>query len=322
MLGMRCLKHWLISMKSYYRVMLGKKSVHAETCVADSFIGADFDINQNLSSELPENWRDFNSKFREVFKANHPGKSNVSAGLACGFLWTICKGINIGDVVICPDGTGSYHVGEVVSNYLYQPDGILPHRRSVRWHSKRIERDTMSDALKKSSGSIGTVSNISAYAVEIESLLSGEFKSPIISNDPTVENPSEFALEKHLEDFLVQNWKQTELGRDYDIFEEDGELVGQQYQSDTGPMDVLAIKKDKSQLLVVELKKGRASDAVVGQILRYMGYVKQELAEPNQTVKGVIIALDDDTKIRRALAITPDISFYRYEVSFKLIRSN
>lgn len=322
MLGMHYLKHWLISMKSYYRVMLGKKSVHAETCVADSFIGADFDINQNLSSELPENWRDFNSKFREVFKANHPGKSNVSAGLACGFLWTICKGINIGDIVICPDGTGSYHVGEVVSNYLYQPDGILPHRRSVRWHSKRIERDTMSDALKKSSGSIGTVSNISAYAVEIESLLSGEFKSPIISNDPTVENLSEFALEKHLEDFLVQNWKQTELGRDYDIFEEDGELVGQQYQSDTGPMDVLAIKKDKSQLLVVELKKGRASDAVVGQILRYMGYVKQELAEPNQTVKGVIIALDDDTKIRRALAITPDISFYRYEVSFKLIRSN
>ena len=309
-------------MKSYYRVMLGKKSVHAETCVADSFIGADFDITQNLSDELPENWRDFNSKFREVFKANHPGKSNVSAGLACGFLWTICKGIKIGDIVICPDGSGAYHVGEVVSNYIYQPGGILPHRRSVRWHSKRIERDSMSDALKNSSGSIGTVSNISAYAVEIESLLSGEFKSPIISTDATVENPSEFALEKHLEDFLVQNWKQTELGRDYDIFEEDGELVGQQYQSDTGPMDVLAIKKDKSQLLVVELKKGRASDAVVGQILRYMGYVKQELAEPNQTVKGVIIALDDDTKIRRALAITPDISFYRYEVSFKLIRSN
>ena len=89
-----------------------------------------------------------------------------------------------------------------------------------------------------------------------------------------------------------------------------------------GPMDILAIKKDKSQLLVVELKKGRASDAVVGQVLRYMGYVKQELAEPNQSVKGVIIALDDDTQIRRALAMTPDISFYRYEVSFKLNKAN
>ena len=121
---------------------------------------------------------------------------------------------------------------------------------------------------------------------------------------------------------MVQNWKQTELGKDFDIFEEDGELVGQQYQSDTGPMDILAIKKDKTQLLVVELKKGRASDAVVGQVLRYMGYVKQELAEPNQIVKGVIIALEDDTRIRRALAMTPDISFYRYEVSFKLNKAN
>ena len=53
-----------------------------------------------------------------------------------------------------------------------------------------------------------------------------------------------------------------------------------------------------------------------------MGYVKQELAEPNQGVKGVIIALDDDTRIRRALAMTPDISFYRYEVSFKLNKAN
>ena len=34
-------------------------------------------------------------------------------------------------------------------------------------------------------------------------------------------------------------------------------------------MDILAIKKDKSELLVIELKKGRASDAVVGQTLRW-----------------------------------------------------
>ena len=69
---------------------------------------------------------------------------------------------------------------------------------------------------------------------------------------------------------MVQNWKQTELGKDFDIFEVDGELVGQQYQSDTGPMDILAIKKDKSQLLVVELKKGRASDEVVAGLFLIM----------------------------------------------------
>ena len=246
----------------------------------------------------------------------------MGAGLACGFLWTVSKGIKIGDIVLCPDGSGTYHVGEISSNYFYHPGGFLPHRRNVKWMAKHVEREAMSDMLKKSTGSIGTVSNITGYALELESLIAGVYKSPIISTDSTVEDPSEFALEKHLEDFLVQNWKQTELGKDFDIFEEDGELVGQQYQSDTGPMDILAIKKDKSQLLVVELKKGRASDAVVGQVLRYMGYVKQELAEPNQSVKGVIIALDDDTRIRRALAMTPDISFYRYEVSFKLIKAS
>ena len=36
-------------------------------------------------------------------------------------------------------------------------------------------------------------------------------------------------------------------------------------------------KKDKKTLLVVELKKGRVSDNVVGQIQRYMGYVNNLL---------------------------------------------
>jgi restriction system protein len=55
---------------------------------------------------------------------------------------------------------------------------------------------------------------------------------------------------------------------------------------------------------------------------RYMVFVKQELAGPNQSVKGMIIALLDDFRIHRALAMTPDISFYRYEVSFKLTKAN
>ena len=71
-------------------------------------------------------------------------------------------------------------------------------------------------------------------------------------------------------------------------------------------------------MLVVELKKGRASDVVVGQIQRYMGYVLGELAEEGQSVKGVIIALEDDLRIRRALQVVNNIDFYRYEVSFKL----
>jgi len=304
-------------MKKYYRVMLGRKSSHAEECLSGGFIGAGFDINQDLSKKLPESWRDFNKEFIPVFLANHPGKSRISAGLACGALWTVAKGIQVGDIVLCPDGTGTYRVGEVAGDYHYEPDKILPHRRKVTWLPASVERAAMSDALRHSAGSIGTVSNVSNHAAEIEQLIGGASAPKIISTDATVEDASTFALEEHLEDFLVNNWERTELGRDFDIYEEDGEKA-QQYQTDTGPLDILAISKDKKRLLVVELKKGRASDAVVGQALRYMSYVKDELAEENQTVSAVIIAHEDDPRLRRALSQVPHIEFYRYEVSFKL----
>lgn len=308
-------------MKRYYRIMLGGKNVHANECYKGNFIGADFDIDTDLSNQLPDNWRDFNKKFIPIWLEKHPGKSKIAAGLACGQLWTISKGIKNGDIVFCPNGQGSYYVGEVLDTYSYHPEGVLPHRRTVKWYPATVDRSSMSDALRNSASSLGTVSDITKYAEEIEILIGGNKPPVIISTDETIEDPSAFALEKHLEDFLVQNWKQTELGQYYDIYEENGEFLGQQYPTDTGPIDILAISKDKKTLVVVELKKGRASDNVVGQIQRYMGYVLEELAEENQGVKGVIIALEDDLRIKRALSVTNNIEFYRYQVSFKLFKS-
>lgn len=303
----------------YYRLMLGRGSVHAARCFAENFVGADFGIDQDLTNALPEGWRAFNAAFIPIYRAARPEKSKIAAGLACGMLWTVCKGMKIGDFVLCPDGSGTYRVGEITGNYEYAPGEILPHRRAVRWLSQSIDRADMSDALRNSSGSIGTVCDISAHQEEIERLL-GSHESPVIvSTDEDVENPMAFAMEEYLEEFLEDNWAQTELGRNYDIYEENGERIGRQYPTDTGNMDILAIRKDKRELLVVELKKGRAADKAVGQILRYMGYVAQELAEDGQTVRGVIIAHEDDQRIRRALAVTPNVSFYRYQITFKLL---
>ncbi len=307
-------------MKSYYRVMLGRKSVHAEQCFAGGFIGTDFGINQNLSRDLPDDWRAFNRKFIPLFLAGHPDKTKIGAGLACGALWTVSKGIARGDVVLCPDGTGTYRVGEVTDDYRYEPGQILFHRRPVTWLPVTIDRTAMSEGLRHSTGSIGTVSTITAHAAELEKLIGGATAPRLVSTDETVENPTAFALEEHLEDFLVLNWAQTELAREFDIYEEDGEKA-QQYQTDTGPLDILAISKDRKRLMVVELKKGRASDVVVGQTLRYMSFVQEMLAEENQTVHGAIIALEDDTRIRRALKMVPNIAFYRYQISFKLVKA-
>lgn len=305
-------------MKRYYRIMLGRKSVHADEAYKAGFIGADFGIDQDLTGQLSDSWRDFNEKFVPKYVELNPGKTKISAGLACGMLWTIAKGVQVGDVVLCPDGKGSYYAGEVTGEYEYHKGVALPHRCNVRWFTQTISREETSEALRNSAGSIGTVSNITKYAEELERLLSGNRPPSIISTDESVEDPSIFALEKHLEDFLVQNWKSTELGKNYDIYEEEGEIVGQQYPSDTGPIDILAISKDKKELLVVELKKGRVSDVVVGQIQRYMGYVKDELAEPNQVVRGVIIAFEDDVRIYRALSVAQNIEFYTYKIQFKL----
>lgn len=304
------------------RIILGKRNLYAQQCYEEGFIGADYGIQGDLKDELCENWKEFNAKYRGIWLESNPGKSKISAGLACGMLWTVCKGINKGDVVLSPDGNGNYYYGEVDSDYYYTPGEILPHRRRVKWSDFQISRDDMSQELKNSSGSVGTTSDITRYSIEIQNLIKKvEGDNIIVSRDETIESVSEFALEKHLEEFLVRNWSQTELGQEFDIYEEDGELAGQQYQSDTGPMDILAISKDKKTLLVIELKKGRASDNVVGQIQRYMGYVKEELAEDDQDVSGVIIALEDDLKIKRALAVTSNIEFYRYIIDFKLFKS-
>ena len=178
----------------------------------------------------------------------------------------------------------------------------------------------MSKDLLNSLQAQNTLIDISKYEEELEKLIFGRGENTVISNDPTIEEPSEFALEKHLEDFLVKNWSSTSLGKKYDIYEVEGEMVGQQYPSDTGPIDILAISKDKKTLLVVELKKGRVSDSVVGQIQRYMGFVKSDLAEENQKVKGVIIGLEDDLRLIRALSVTSNIDFYKYKVNFKLYK--
>lgn len=307
-------------MKDYFRIMLGRQSVYAKEARDGNFIGAGWLPEVDLSDGLVENWREFNQKYIPIYLSQNPGKSKIAAGLACGMLWTIVRGIEIGDIVLSPDGQGNYYVGEVIGGYEYKKSNALPHRRPVRWYTRPIPRNDLSEQLRHATGSIGTVSNVSRFADEIEQLIAGGRPAMIVATDDTIENVTSFALEEHLEEQLVKDWSSCELGKSYDIFEEDGEIVGQQYPSDSGPIDILAVSKDKKSLLVVELKKGRASDVVVGQILRYMGYVKDQIAEEGQEVRGVIIAHDDDFRVRRALSMVNGIDFYKYELKFRLFK--
>lgn len=305
-------------MRKYNRVMAGRGGEYLPECIAGGFIGVNFGIPIDLSNYLYDDWRAFNKELIPVYLEQHPGKARVAAGLSCGFTWTIIRGLSEGDVIISPDGKGRYHVGEIAGGYLFVQGTNLPHRRPVTWYPNTFDRSDMSEALRRSTGSIGTCCDVTTHAIELQTLIGGQRPAELVSTNPDVEDASAFALEKHLEDFLVANWSSTALGRTHDIFTIDGESVGQQFSTDTGLIDVLAVSKDGRELLVVELKKGRASDQVVGQVQRYMGYVLDELAEEHQRVRGVIIALEDDLRIRRALRVAPDIRFMRYKITFNL----
>lgn len=124
---------------------------------------------------------------------------------------------------------------------------------------------------------------------------------------------SSFVFEKHLEDFIFKNWNFTLFGKDYSIYEN-----GRQFPTDTGPLDILAIKKDKKEFLIIELKRDKASDEVIGQTLRYMGYIKKFIALNNEKVRGCIIATEEDKGLKNALAVMPNIDFYRYKINFSL----
>lgn len=159
--------------------MLGKGSKFAKMCREEGYIGANFNINVDLSDSLFENWRDFNKKFIPVWMAHEEGRSKAVAGLQCGFLWTIVKGLQKGDIVLCPSGQGYYYVGTIISDYYYIPNTELPHRRKVEWMDKVIDRKTMSKELRNSSGSIGTCCDITKFSNELEKLLDIASTTPV-----------------------------------------------------------------------------------------------------------------------------------------------
>ena len=184
-------------MKQYNRIMLGRAGKFAKQCREEGFIGADFGINQDLTKDLTDNLHKFNEKFVPIYMKIVKTKSKTTAGLSCGFLWTVAKGLKIGDVVLCPTGDGSYYVGTIESDYFYVPSADLPHRRKVKWMEKVILRKSMSQKLRNSTGSIGTCCNITKYAEELEALIAGK-SLPLTVVQQTVEPPKAHFEERSL----------------------------------------------------------------------------------------------------------------------------
>ena len=125
-----------------------------------------------------------------------------------------------------------------------------------------------------------------------------------------------FYMEQQLEDFIIENWSETEFGQKYNLIYEDGELKSQQYITDIGRIDILAKDKNDNSYVVIELKRNQTSDDTVGQITRYMGWIEEKLKDSN--VKGIIVAGKYDERLYYAQRMLKNIEVFLYEVNFKL----
>ena len=81
---------------------------------------------------------------------------------------------------------------------------------------------------------------------------------------------------------------------------------------------MLAKHKSEKKWLVIELKRNQTSDSTVGQILRYMSWVRKNLAGEGESVEGLIICHQIDRKLQYAIDGLNDIKCMTYQVNFKL----
>jgi hypothetical protein len=136
---------------------------------------------------------------------------------------------------------------------------------------------------------------------------------------PFAQGGESFALERQLQEFLLENWERTPLAKEWIIFHTpDDPEAGNEYPTDIGRIDILAVHKEQPRFLVVELKRNQSSDQTVGQALRYMGWVKKHLAKDGQSVEALIIARRADKSAQYALSILPNVTMMSYEVEFRL----
>jgi len=92
---------------------------------------------------------------------------------------------------------------------------------------------------------------------------------------------------------------EASISSDPEIVEEGLSLVGRQYPTSVGDIDILC--KDKNgNFAVIELKKDKGSYKVVGQIQKFMAWVEENLAK-DEKVRGIIVVREHDQGLEYAI---------------------
>jgi hypothetical protein len=125
--------------------------------------------------------------------------------------------------------------------------------------------------------------------------------------EDVIKSYDSISMENDLRDFLAENIFLVEKGL---------ALVGKEYDTRAAGRIDLLCKDRNGHHVVIELKKGRIGHEVVGQTLKYMGWVQKNLSKK---VRGIIIVNEPDDKLLYAAMPVGDlIKVKYYKVNFAI----
>ncbi len=261
------------------------------------------------------------------YKATYKNVANNAAAKDINSLWAFYHEISPGDIIIARRGTKKViGLGTVTGASFYDEqkgrqrvanltDNYHPNFLQVKWEEKELSFENIV---------------FSFYAMtEIDSErykeLVIDFERKFSSDDTGMTGLAiESSLESDLENLIVTNFDgifkgqlklyvdpEGNLGKQYTIWGEKDRPIGR--------IDIVAVETSTNDFVVIELKKGAESDRVIGQILWYMGWVKQNLCQTGADVKGLIICKEIDERLTYALKLVNDkVKIKLYQLDIRL----
>ncbi|MCX6821929.1 MAG: PDDEXK nuclease domain-containing protein [Candidatus Aenigmarchaeota archaeon] len=276
------------------------------------------DISQYKSKE------EIRKKFEQIYPNDNP--SSITRDV--NTIWSFYHDISIGDIIIARQGRKKIiNIGQVTRTAYHNeskgkertPIGnCYPNFIGVGWEGKNIEFDRMA------------FSFYTMYEIQesrFQELLKGKVSTDEdeTPEQQTDEQKTELYLEKYLEEIIVRNFNALFKG-ELELYTDEEGNIGQQYPvignegRQIGRIDILTKNPKSNDFVVIELKKGRDAGEVVGQLLGYMGWVKDNLCEKDQGVKGLIICKDKDERLNNTVKMVNNfinIKYYNLDLKLK-----
>lgn len=138
--------------------------------------------------------------------------------------------------------------------------------------------------------------------------------SEVLDEEINLGISTEFAYESDLRDYLAKNLQVIEPG--LRLYEEEG-ITGVEFPVGGRFIDILTVDCN-GNCVVIELKVSRGYDRVIGQLLRYMAWIQKNQAEPEQKVRGIIVAREISEDLILACSLMPNVELFEYELSLTL----